>query len=222
MPTRHNLCPNPAASINTTSWTGGSAPARVTGLVGYQRSTGARYTAGGYLIPPASAANPGDTVTISLDILTEVFDEPTVDLYVYATRSAGGDVQVGAVEHTSLVHGVVSRLAVTRTLPALTTGVYLVVDSINMVISPTVATAVLVEIAAAADTYFDGDSPGAFWDGTIGLSPSTLPGDPPPGPTPEWSAGEPYTTWRASEPHTPWTAGNPYTTWRARQPRGGG
>src|SRR5678815_216831 len=174
MTTRHNKCTNPAVSVNTTGWGGGSAPTRVTGLAGYNRTTGARYTSGSFIQTPAGAAAPGDVVTISLDILTEVFDDPSIDLYMFATRSAGADVQTGAIDHPTLTNNVVSRFAITRTCPALTTGVYVIVDSINMVISPTVATAVLTEVAGSAGAYFDGDSPAATWDGTTGLSASTL------------------------------------------------
>lgn len=175
MTTRHNTCTNPGVKVNTTGWSGGAAPTRVTGLTGYNRTTGARYTGGSFLQTPAGAAAPGDVVTVSFDVLTEVFDDPSIDLYMFATRSAGGDVQIGAIDHPTLTNNVVSRFAITRTCPALTTGVYALADSINMVISPTVATAVLIEVAASAGTYFDGDTtPGGSWDGTNGLSASTL------------------------------------------------
>ena len=178
--TRHNSCPNPASSVNITGWTGGSVPAQAIGLVGMSRTTGARYTSGSFFQTPTAAANPGDTVTISVDVLTEVFDDPSIDLYMFAKRSAGGDVQIGAIDHPTLTHGLVSRFAITRTCPALTTGVYVVADGINMVISPTVVTGCLVEISPTADPYFDGDSPLGAWDGTPGLSTSTL-NDAPPG-----------------------------------------
>lgn len=223
MPTRHNTCTNPACGTNTTGWGGGSAPTRVTGLVGYQRTTGARYTAGGFLTTPAGACAPGDQITISLDILTEVFDDPSVDVYLFVTRSAGGDVQVGAVDHTSLTHGVLARLAITRTCPANTTGAYVIVDSVNMVISPTVVTAVLTEVSAAAGAYFDGTVPGnpiSTWDGTPELSASTFNDVIPGAPAPEWAVKLPRTAWHADNPHPAWQAAQPQTAWHAQHARG--
>jgi hypothetical protein len=174
MATRHNTCVNPACKVDVSGWAGASTPTRVTGLAGMNRTTGARYTAGGFIQTPAGAAAPGDVVTMSLDVLTEVFDDPSVDVYFFVTRSSGGDAQVGALESTTLNFGVVKRFAITRTCPANTTGAYMIVDGVNMVISPTNYTALLTEVAPAADTYFDGDSPGASWDGTPGLSASTF------------------------------------------------
>jgi hypothetical protein len=174
MATRHNTCVNPACSVNVSGWAGASTPTRVTGLAGMNRTTGARYTSGGFIQTPAGAAAPGNVVTMSLDILTEVFDDPSVDVYFFVTRSAGGDAQVGAIDSTTLTNNVVKRIAITRTCPANTTGAYVIIDGVNMVISPTNYTALLTEVAPAADTYFDGDSPGATWDGTAGLSASTF------------------------------------------------
>lgn len=174
MATRHNSCVNPACSVDASGWAGGSTPTRVTGLTGMNRTTGARYTSGGYIQTPAGAASPGDVVTMSLDVLTEVFDDSVVDVYFYVTRSVGGDAQVGAISTISLTNNVVARPSITRTCPANTTGAFLIVDGINMTISPTVFTALLTEVSPTADAYFDGDSPGASWDGTAGLSASTF------------------------------------------------
>lgn len=209
MATRHNACPNPACGMSVAGWGGGVVPSRVTGLVGYGRTTGARYTGGSFLRTPTGAAGPGDTVTASLDVLTEAFNDPSVDVYLYATRSAGGDVQVGAVINTSLILGVVARLSITRTCPALTTGVYMIVDSINMALSPVVATAVLVEVTPSAGSYFDGTAPGpplSGWDGTPELSPSTLLDAPPAGAT-SWE-------WRA-EQGPPWARAGQGDDWMA-------
>lgn len=146
------------------------------------RTTGARYTASSFIQTPPGVAAPGDQITVSLDILTEVFDDPSVDVYFFVTRSSGGDAQVGALETTNIVNNVVKRLAITRTCPANTTGAYMLIDGVNMVISPTVYTAVLNEISPTADSYFDGTVPGAptsSWDGTAELSASTLTDTPP-------------------------------------------
>lgn len=170
MATRHNLCPNPGCKVDVSNWGGGSTPSRTTGLVGMSRTTGARYTSSSFISTPPAAANPGDVVTISVDILTESFDDPTVDIYFMVN----GITQVGAVDHTTLNFGVVKRVSITRTVPVGATTALMLIDGINMVISPTSFTGVLHEVSGSAGTYFDGDSPGASWDGTDGLSASTF------------------------------------------------
>lgn len=170
MATRHNACVNPAAKVDVSGWTGAAAPSRVTGLSGMSRTTGARYTSGSFIQMPAGAVSPGDVVTISFDVLTEEFDDPSVNLYF----EVNGGTQVGATETFDLQFGVPERVSITRTIPAGGATAFLIVDSLNVTISPTTFTGLLIEVSPTADPYFDGDSPGATWDGTDGLSSSTL------------------------------------------------
>lgn len=59
----------------------------------------------------------------------------------------------------------------TAAAPALATGIYLVVDSLVVGFE---LTAFQYEKVGALDTYFDGDTAGAAWDGADGNSTSTL------------------------------------------------
>lgn len=172
--TRQNLCQNPACGSNVTGWTGGAgAPARVTGLSGFPVTTGAQYTSGTYQQTPSGAASPGVTYTGSLYIRSNGLDQNGKTLYLVFVRSSGGD----DFSHTtpiSITSGVVTRISLTAVAPANTTGVYLLADGINAAVVPIDLTAVLLEASGSADTYFDGDSPGASWDGTPDNSSSTL------------------------------------------------
>jgi hypothetical protein len=166
-----------------TGWAGGSVPALAGPTGGFPSTTSLRYTSGGFIQTPVAIALPGQEITQSMYVNTENFSDPVMDLYFMATRSAGGDVQVGALDHPTLIVGVTARFEITRTCPANTTGVYMLLDGVNMAISPTRYGACLVEQAAApAGVYFDGQTPGpplSSWDAAVGLSPSTLLDAPP-------------------------------------------
>jgi hypothetical protein len=170
MATRHNLCINPGCKNNVTGWGGGSTPTQTTGLTGMSRTTGARYTSGTFAVSPSSPASPGDVITMSVDVLSETGADASVDLIFEINGTTG----VGAAVNFSLSAGVPTRVSITRTCPGGTTSVDCVVDSFNAGVSPLVLTGLLIEIAPAADTYFDGDTPGASWDGADGNSASTL------------------------------------------------
>lgn len=173
MATRHNLCPNPAGAAAITGWGGNAVPAQVAGLAGMSRTVGLRWTGGTFATSPNVAANPGDVITVSLDVLTETTSDPSIDLYF----EINGGTQVGAVVNFALTAGIPERVSITRTCPVGTVSMFLVVDSFNGASSPFVITGVLVEVAPAAGSYFDGTVPGAptsSWDGTPELSASTL------------------------------------------------
>lgn len=173
---RHNLMPNPAAKNNVTGWGGGTPPTRVTGLVGLDRTTGARYTAGGFASLPAGAATPNVPYTVSMTARLDAggagFNPST--LYIVFHRSPGGDDFSHTVAVPSIAAGATVRLVATATAPANTDGVYLLWDGVSFDSVSTTLTAALYEQADAAGTYFDGDSAGATWDGADGNSASTL------------------------------------------------
>lgn len=171
--TRHNLSPNPAAKNDVTGWSGGASPSRVTGLSSTVRTTGAQWTSGTFQTTPFGAASPGVEYTVSVYVLTASFDQSNRDLYVNFSRSAGGDTQPSSVK-VSLTAGTWSRVSITATSPALTTGVGVLLDGINAGVSAVTMTGMLAEAAGAVDTYFDGDTASASWDGTDGNSASTL------------------------------------------------
>jgi hypothetical protein len=171
--TRHNLNINPAAKSNITNWqqSGAVAPAQATGLSGTVRTTGAKWTTGTYQTTAFGAASAGVSYTVSAYFLTASFPQSGKTLYL---NWNGAGTQTNA-KTVALTDGVWTRLEVTGTAPAGTTGVGLLLDGINASVSAMTITGVLAEASsAAADTYFDGDSTNATWDGTSGNSASTL------------------------------------------------
>jgi len=169
---RQNLCPNPAAGANNTGYGGGSTPTRVTGLSGFPVTTGVQYTSGTFQVTPLGVVAPGQVVTASVYARAVSLDIGNT-LYLYFDRSAGADVTTANAAF-SLSAGVVTRLSVTGTAPALAVGAYLVMDGTNAGVAAIDVTACLYEVAGALDTYFDGGSPGATWDGAEHNSTSTL------------------------------------------------
>lgn len=179
MATRHNQCVNPACTNDVTGWTGGSTPARVTGLPtgggNFPVSTGAHYTTSTFAQTPTGAASPAVAYTGSLYIReTGGLGTSAATLYLAFTRSSGGDDFSNTTSIGAIATGVVTRISFTATAPANTTGVYLLYDGNNFTIRPCDLTAVLLEQASSLDTYFDGNTAGATWDGTAGNSASTL------------------------------------------------
>lgn len=171
MATRHNLCTNPACKNNVTGWGGGSTPAQqnVTGL-GFDRDTAARYTAGTYSSTATGAVSPATEYTASVYLRPASNSSGT--LYIEWTLSSGGP-SYSSTAYTATA-GTVTRVAITATSPALATAAGIILDGVNYAFNTTDITAVLIEQAAAADTYFDGDTVGATWDGADGNSASTL------------------------------------------------
>lgn len=171
--TRQNLCPNPALKNNATGYSGTSSPARLTGLTGLPRTTGAGPAGGGYVQSPNGACAPGDVMTVSFYVKNNTaFVQTGKTCFVSYTRSAGGDVFPESFTYTGGAVGAVSRASfTTAAAPALATNIYLVVDSL---VAGFELTAFQYEKVGALDTYFDGDTAGAAWDGTDGNSTSTL------------------------------------------------
>lgn len=179
MATRKNYQINPAAKNSATGWGGGSTPTRSTGLTGLSRTTGLHYSANGYAQSPAiSGVGPGEVWTLSLEFQNNTGSSlGTRAFYFVSVRSTGGD-DFSQTANFALVPGV-TRLNVTKTTPANTTGLYIVVDSFNATAGSGVEiTSCLFEKVATLDAYFDGDSLNAVWDGTDGNSSSTYT-DPP-------------------------------------------
>jgi hypothetical protein len=173
---RHNRSANPAAGSNVTGWAGGAAPTQATGLTGFPVTTGAHYTSGTFQQTPTAPATPGVTYTGSLYIRNNTgFAQSSKTLYL-GFAGAGG-AEFSTFVSFSLPDATVTRLSITNIVaPAGTTGVYLLVDSLNAGSGGTGVdiTAVLIEASATLGSYFDGGSAGAIWDGTVDNSPSSL------------------------------------------------
>ena len=175
MTTRHNACPNPAAGVDLTGWTGSScAPVRATGLTGLPRTTGVKSTATGYFHTATAACAPGQTFTVSFYLLNNSGSfQFGHTVYISYTRSGGGDTFPQTFSTPSVADGSSVRCSFTTnpaSAPADVTGIYLIIDTMPANIT---VTGVLLEQGSTLDTYFDGTFPDASWDGTADLSPSS-------------------------------------------------
>lgn len=174
MTSRQNLCPNPALKVNNTGWGGGSTPTRSTGLTGMPRTTGAHYSVNGFATTPVATASAGVTYTASLYFQNNTGVSLGSKAVYFVWKKPGDDF--GTTKSVALPVGT-TRIDFTATSPSGTVGFYILVDSFDATPSGGCdLTAVLFEQAGALDTYFDGDTSGASWDGTDGLSTSTLAG----------------------------------------------
>lgn len=220
---RHNLCTNPAASVDTTGWIGSATPpVRVTGLTGFPVTTGARLDNGANLRTQTGAVVAGTSYTLSCYVRPEVVTR-SGPFYIEWTNGVGGHTYT--VSAFNAPTGAPTRISITDTAPVGAVTAALLMEGGSYAFNPTVVTAVLIEAGVVLDTYFDGDVPGpptSTWDGVTGLSASTYSDAPPGTPAPEWTAGPPYLAWSAGDVHTSWAAGNPYTAWTAGDVRAGG
>jgi len=183
MTVRHNSMTNPAAGVDLTGWTGGSASiTRATGLAGLPRTTGIKSTGGGYFRTPTVACAPGQQFTVSFYMLNNTgFTQTGHTTYISYTTSGHGEQFPETFSTTTVADGASARSSAVTTIasiPADVTGLFLILDGwpANMTV-----TAVLFEPVAALDTYFDGSFPSCTWDGTADLSASTF-DDTPTGP----------------------------------------
>jgi hypothetical protein len=169
---RHNLCPNPALSIDATGWGGGSAPTR-TAVTGFVRDWAARYSpSGSFQETPRSAVTAGQIYTLSLYArLTSAFATSSCNSYIGWYNAGGGAISFPAQALPDLQNGVITRLIRTDVAPVGAAFASLVFDNIGG--TNIDYTAMLVELDSSAQPYADGDSASWQWDGTPGLSPSS-------------------------------------------------
>lgn len=174
MATRHNLNTNPGAKNDVTGWqrSGANAPTRVTGLTGAPVTTGAQYASGTYQTTSMGVVDPATQYALSVYAFSAAA-QSNKTLYANFTRSSGGDVQPTSTT-VSIPAGTWTRLSMVVTSPALANGAGLLLDGVNAGVAAITFTAAMAEPVGTLDTYFDGDSPGATWDGTDGSSASTL------------------------------------------------
>lgn len=183
MAARHNTCENPSLSVSDAGWGDGGADIPVrTAVSGFPAPVvfAARYSGGGsYRRTPIGAATAGLDYTASLYIRSASLPIGSGVLYFEWLRANMSAISYPSTGFTTST-GVVTRISITGTAPTDTAFVRLILDGWSTAPNETDVSAALYEQTAALDTYFDGDTtPGGSWDGTTGLSPSTLtPGGP--------------------------------------------
>ena len=176
MATRHNACQNPSLSVSDAGWGDGGAgvPAR-TAVSDFPRAFAARFTDGAsFHQTPVGAAVAGTTYTASLYIRSASLPIGSGVLYFRWMNAAMGDISFPSTAFTTSA-GVVTRISITGVAPANTAFVRLILDGWSTTTNTTDMTAILYEASGSLADFFDGDTtPGGSWDGTTGLSASTL------------------------------------------------
>ncbi|MGW0587456.1 hypothetical protein [Streptosporangium sp. NPDC002607] len=156
-----------------TGWAGEAAPTR-TAVSGFDRPFAARYTSGTFI------RTPGGQVTAGLEYTVSVYLRPSNfsgggTIYFEWLNAGGSPIGYPSSSYTVTLN-VVSRASITGIAPVGAASVRLILDGINYSINTVDCTMLLIEQASQVEDYFDGDSPGATWDGAPGSSASTLPG----------------------------------------------
>lgn len=172
---RRNRCPNPCFKYNITNWSAIGGATR-TAVSGFARPFAYRKTGstGSFAIYSARAsAVPGEVWTSSLYIRSNVARTVAPDLDYYNGSGTYISGQDGGF--LNLVAGVVTRLSLAGTTPANTAqiqmSIYWDATSTSDVMDVTM---LMHEKVAALDSYFDGDTVDASWDGLDGNSTSTF------------------------------------------------
>lgn len=166
MATRTNLCPNPCDSVSSTYWNQGGS--RVTGLTGFLRTTGHQFTGGANAVTPKGVVLPNTAYILSAYIRPNY----TGTVNVLAQWMSGSTVlSTTTVTGVAVTNNVVQRVSVTGTSHASATSARINIQSQDSTLT---VTAVLYEKGSTLLTYFDGDSTKAEWNGTTGLSTSSL------------------------------------------------
>ncbi|MDB4872500.1 MAG: hypothetical protein JWL97_3504 [Gemmatimonadales bacterium] len=176
MAIRHNTCTNPALGVNATGWSpaGAVAPTRFDVTTeSFGRQWAARYptAAGGSFGQSATGAVVGSqTYTVSAYIQPDGVGTGSNACYI-EWRNAGGSASYTSSSY-NFTGSAISRITITGAAPADAVTASLIFDLPSGRTSD--ITMALIEQANAVDTYFDGDSPSATWDGTPGNSASTI------------------------------------------------
>ncbi|MDX3101748.1 hypothetical protein [Nonomuraea angiospora] len=174
MATRHNLCPNPALANSNTGWGGGETPVRTDGTgQGFPRTWVARYSTSTFMWGPTGAASAGLAYTFSTYVRPTNFSVGGT-LAIQWLDSGLSEVSESTVAFPTAPTGVATRVSITGTAPVGSVWARILAFGEDYSGNPCNFSAVLYEQVAALDTYFDGASPGASWDGTVGESTSTL------------------------------------------------
>lgn len=177
---RFNKCPNPAGKVNITNWATNRTLSRLTTLTGFARTTGGQISSGGsagteyYIIPDRAVASAGQLWTGSIGFkLSATLDANVFLLFLDASLNVLSAPAGGQFTATA---GTPYRSFASGTAPTSTAQVGIQVSMIGGVLNTDTlqATQALLEQVGTNETYFDGDSPYASWDGTPGNSTSTL------------------------------------------------
>lgn len=177
MAKRVNLCPNPALKSNSTGWAFPSGYARSTSVTTLPRTTGVKGTSApsAPIIGPQTPVVTGSQYCVSFSIhYTNVSGTNTFDYGIDWYNSSGSYLSSTAYStRTSAAFGITERLEHgPMTAPTNAAKAVLVLSNLD---SGCEVTAVLFEqTSTTGQSYFDGDTTGAGWLGTVGNSASQI------------------------------------------------
>ena len=172
--TRVNLSPNPACKVDATGWTGPSGWARSTSVdAALPRATGFEGTVAGDVLTPRAQVVAGRQYYWAVSVKALVDQSANMLVNYYAAPSGGAFIgNSGATVPLVLTAGSTNRFTLgPYTVPSGAVSGYLKLNDLD---GAAEVTGVQVEQASTFGGYFDGDSPGASWDGTNGSSTSTV------------------------------------------------
>jgi hypothetical protein len=172
-----NLCPNPAAAVNTTGWSTSGTLSAVSSLTGAPRTTGVQGTPanGGNLRTPRAAVTPGTTYCIS--VYTRVQAAVSLNKRINWYNSGGG-----LVSSSTQVQNLYQPTNWVRdweigTAPGTAATVELEVSPAGTV-TWVQMTACMADAVDHLVPYADGSFSGWSWDGTADASTSQYPSGP--------------------------------------------
>jgi hypothetical protein len=180
--TRRNLAPNPACKVDATGWSAVSNTGTVLSDWGRStsvaaalpRTTGFEGTTGGDVLTPRAAVTAGQSYYWAVSVhATGGALSANMLVNYYAALSGGAFISnSGPTVPLNLAAGATARFVVgPYTVPAGAVSGYLKLNDLD---TGCEVTAYQVEDAATFGAYFDGDSSGASWDSSVGLSTSTI------------------------------------------------
>ena len=180
MALRQNLASNPALKVNATGWSAVSNTGTTLSdwvrstAVGatLPRTTGFKGTSAGDVLPPRAVVVAGQQYywAISVRALTDLSANMLVNYY--ASLTGAFVANSGPTVPLTLANGATNRFVLGPfTVPAGAAAGYLKLNDLDGACE---VTAYQVELASTFGPYFDGDSPGASWDGATGNSTSTI------------------------------------------------
>lgn len=170
MTVRRNAAPNPACSVTAAGWVGPAGWARATGLTDLPRTTGFVGDTPGDVLTPRAAVTAGQSYYWSISV--KAFDALSSNMLVnYYTAVSGGTFvsNSGPTVPLNLAAGESARFTIgPYTAPATAAAGYLKLNDLDGAADVTA-----YMVSPDNGVYFDGDTPGASWDGTDGLSASS-------------------------------------------------
>lgn len=147
--------------------------ARSASVSGLPRATGFRGTSAGDVLTPRAAVTAGQAYYWAISVRALAALSANMLVNYYAALSGGAFVaNSGPTVPLNLASGAVGRFVLgPYTVPAGAVSGYLKLNDLD---GGAEITAYQVEPAATFGAYFDGDTAGASWDGTVGQSTSTI------------------------------------------------